>query len=256
MYPWQNLTVALACWRARKQLEAERHSIEYADLITSPTVHVMEESLKQGLKLAKARAVIPNPMPPIPATIPSESTIPTVAFVGRIDIRKGIQFLPGIIRRVAEHCPSVRIEIAGGDTYARGLGSLQGWLSKKLQGCGAEIVFHGRVDLSQTNDIYGRSWVVMLPSRWDNFPTVILEAMARSKAVVASPFGGTPEMLQGTSCPVVDPVSPAFADQIVRLLSGAELRRQAGASGHQKAIREYAPAVIARQYVEFLGHHV
>ena len=55
---------------------------------------------------------------------------------------------------------------------------------------------------------------MILPSRWDNFPTVLLEAMARSRPVVSSPNGGMPEMLEGTLCQAVDPSTPAFADEV------------------------------------------
>jgi glycosyltransferase involved in cell wall biosynthesis len=94
--------------------------------------------------------------------------------------------------------------------------------------------------------------VVLLPSRWDNFPTVLLESMSYGKAVVASPHGGMVEMLQDTLCSVAEPESDKFIEEVARFLRSDVLRKDVGRSMFDKACRAYAPDVVAAAYLDFV----
>jgi glycosyltransferase involved in cell wall biosynthesis len=99
---------------------------------------------------------------------------------------------------------------------------------------------------------YRRAWIVIIPSRWDTFPTVMLEAMSLGKPVVASPHGGMPEMLENTLCRALLPESKAFTQQIELLLSDARRRHEAGESLRRKALAAYAPDRIVSRYLAFI----
>jgi glycosyltransferase involved in cell wall biosynthesis len=254
MYPWQRLTVGLAAARNWKQTRAERFSIEHADMAAIPSERMHSELKRQGFRLPARIAILPNPAPMAPDPACEEAPVPTVLMIGRIDVGKGIQYIPAIVAYLVARHPDVRIEIAGDDSYARGIGSLRSWLTNQLGELSGHVIFLGKLEAQALHEAYGRAWVVMVPSRWDNFPTVVLEAMARGKAIVSSPNGGMPEMLDETLCRIEDPALPVFSESILHFLADRSLRMAAGSSARQRATSVYDAARIARRYVEFMQY--
>lgn len=250
-YPWQRMTLALARARARRQIQAERFVMRRADALLSPSQRLMDELSKQGIRLPSHRAVIPNPIFATAGEVASESGRPTLLFVGRIEFLKGIAFLPDVLRAVRDVLPDTVLELVGGDTYARGIGSVQGWLEKRFADQADHVIFRGRLHGDELRAAYQRSWVVLHPSLWDNFPTVLLEAMSEGKPVVSTPHGGMPEMLQDTGCPIEDPRGPAYAGVVVGLMCNKAMREKIGQSARRRVMSEYNPKRVADQYVAF-----
>ena len=79
--------------------------------------------------------------------------------------------------------------------------------------------------------------LVVVPSViFDTFPTVNLEAMAAGKAVIATCFGGSVELVNdGETGYIVNPLDvEAFADRLRRLLDDEELRGAMGRRGQAR----------------------
>lgn len=254
LFPWQRPLIKAAFLRNWKLTLREKQSIERADFLTAPSSRIFEEMEKQQINLPVNRAVIPNPIKVGMCTSSVEAPVPTLLLVARLDIGKGIQYLPAILRHLVVEFPDIIIEFAGGDSYARGLGYLKQWLIKEAGELAGHFCFLGHLNKEELHAAYERSWVVILPSRWDNFPTVVLEAMSHQKPVVTSPHGGMPEMLACTLCKSVCPESAEFSDEIALLLRDAVLRKAAGVSMLEKAVKEYAPNVVAASYTKFVEH--
>lgn len=254
--PWQKMMIDLACVRQWRSIRAEQDCLEHADILLASCQKIMDEAERQRLKLPKFRTVAPNPIPSLPHWENREADSPTLLMVGRCDIGKGIGYLPKLLSELAPDFPGLRLEIRGDDSYARGLGSMRAWLERQLGPLMRHVRFLDFLDREALDDAYRRAWVVMVPSRWDTFPQVVLEAMVRKKAIAASPFGGMPEMLADTSCAVAEPSSHAFAGAIARFLDDPARRRQAGESACRRAAQAYAPAQVARDYVEFISAHL
>lgn len=252
IYGWQRLTLGMALLLKLHEVSNERSCIEKADLLCAPSRRVMDEMKKQGLRLPPKIAAIPNPVVTEPTVQSPESASPTLLLVGRIEAIKGIEFLPAIVGALVKRWPDIVLEIAGDDTYARGLGMMKDWLSNQFSGLANHVRFLGKLSRTDLTLAYSRAWVVIVPSRWDNFPTAILEAMSMSKAIVASPNGGMPEMLADTSCPVADPASPQFAQRIDDLLSDPCKRTEAGLSARRKVDTSYSATAVVGQYIKFV----
>lgn len=248
LYGWQRLFIHLAIWRKRTEYLAEKYCIEHADMLIAPSNRVVYEMRKQDLSISKSVDIIPNPIIPSKTFVNVESEKPTLLFIGRLDIGKGIQYLPKIMKSLNRQ--DVSLEIVGPDTYARGIGYLEKWLRKQFSECIGDVHFFGKLDATETAKAYQRAWVVIVPSRWDNFPTIVLESMCYAKPVVASPHGGMPEMLKGTLCSVADPSTPQFAHALRTLLEDKSFRKRAGKSMYEKFKSEYVPEIVACKYIE------
>jgi len=252
-YSWQKHMIDLACIRQWRSIRAEQYSIEHADILLAPCHRIFEEAERQGLKLPRCRVVTPNPIGKITGYTNQEADLPTLLLVGRLDMGKGIAYLPDLLRRLVPEFPRLRIEIAGGDNYARGLGSMRSWLEKQLGSMIQHVCFLGLLDRVALDDAYRRAWAVIVPSRWDTFPQVVLESMIRSKAIVASPHGGMPEMLSGTDCTISDPSTDMFSVAIADFMRNSARRKQAGESACRYAETAYAPAHVAQSYIKFVS---
>jgi glycosyltransferase involved in cell wall biosynthesis len=251
-YGWQKWLIAAALLRKRRQMAFEKDCIQMADIACSPSQKLIDEIRLQGLTMPRHLAVIPNPIMPVSRGLVPETGVPRILFVGSIDLRKGIEFLPDIIASVCSRFPEALLEIAGNDSFARGLGSMRAWLSSRLGDSIAHVRFLGNLDEWDLDAAYRRAWVVVAPSRWDNFPGSVLEAMIRGKAIVSSHNGGMPEMLEGTSCVIEDPSKGIFVDRVIAFLSDSRSRNLAGESARQKALKDYSPETIVRRYEAFV----
>lgn len=251
-YSWQRILVDLACLRDRKRLARERISLSHPELLIAPSGQILQEMKIQGLALSTLQGLIPNPIPTITNWVNREADVPTLLLIGRIDIGKGIEYLPLFVEKLIKRFPEIRVEIAGGDSYARMIGSTKEWLIKKMGGLKDSINFLGELDHYALDKAYGRAWVVIVPSKWDTFPTVVLEAMARGKAIVSSCNGGMPEMLSGTACKIADPAKSEFSEAVAEFVFDKVLREQAGSSAKARALEAYAPDRISDVYINLL----
>lgn len=250
-YSWQRLIWQLARARARTQMRNEIDSIRRADLLLCPSRRLLDELDRQGVALPEGRGVVPNPIAD-PGEGRQEATCPTLLFVGRLEFLKGIACLPDLLAAVSRAVPDVRLELVGDDTYARGVGSLKRWLDRRWGTNADRVSYLGRLNGDALDAAYRRAWVLVAPSLWDNFPTVVLEAMIRGTCVVTTPDGGMPEMLAGTGVPTHDPHSTDFVEDVKTVLQDDALRASRGRSLRDRAMRAYSPAVVVSDYLAFL----
>ena len=252
VYPWQRLTVWVALLRIRRQRRAERICVVEPDLASAPSEKICRDLLAQGTSIPDHFSIIPNIFPS--STAPAwdeESSVPTLFFAGRLELRKGIQYLPAILAQVVKEHPGAVLELAGADRYARGIGFLKEWLQKQFGSLSSHVRFLGPLTEEDLVRAYDRCRVFVFPTKWDNFPMVILEAMARGKAIVTTPHGGMPEMLAGTGSPIEDPSKSAFAEAVRRLLGDHRERERIGHANWQK-VQDYSPEKVIPQYINFL----
>jgi glycosyltransferase involved in cell wall biosynthesis len=92
--------------------------------------------------------------------------------------------------------------------------------------------------------------ILVMPSRWEGLPMALLEGMAMGKAVIASPVGGIPDVIEDGA----DGLLVAAGDQeawcmaIRRLIADRELRQQLGEKAQLTVQRHYSAEAVARAY--------
>lgn len=112
---------------------------------------------------------------------------PIVAVVGRLDPQKGTDWLLQQIPQIATRWSTIQFVFAG-----RGNAAAYAQVADRL-GVSQRVHFLGwRGDVA---GILKRSDLLLLPSRWEGMPNVVLEAMALGVPVLATPTHGVMELL-------------------------------------------------------------
>jgi glycosyltransferase involved in cell wall biosynthesis len=169
--------------------------------------------------------------------IPSDAKV--VLYVGRFDRRKGIETLVrAIAKSNGRDNGNLRLVIAGGFRPGESDGIECDRIKAivKELGLDAMTTFPGRLTESELPIYYAAANVCVVPSHYEPFGLVAIEAMASRTPVVASQVGG----LQFTVIPEVTGLlvppqdDAAFARAIDRILSNPAWADQLGIMGRQR----------------------
>jgi glycosyltransferase involved in cell wall biosynthesis len=162
-----------------------------------------------------------------PAELPAE---PHALFVGVLEPYKNVENLAAAWRLVAERVPGATLRLIG-DGHLRGVAE------------GLVADFPDRV--SWTRAVPGEevaraldgAWLLLLPSRAEGTPRIVLEAFCRGRAVVGGSVGGVPDVVEdGVSGILVDPGDvKGIANAVVRLLGDRAEAERMGLAGRERA---------------------
>ena len=169
---------------------------------------------------------------------PADPPRPHAPAAPHIVIARNLEPIYGIdaglraLARAAGRLPGLRASIAGSGPARDGLAALATEL-----GLGDRVRFTGRLDVPQMAELYRSADVVLNPSRADNAPNSILEALACGVPVVSTDVGGIPHLVtHGREAWLVPPDAPdALAEGIVRVLEDPGLRAGLVAHGLELA---------------------
>jgi len=180
--------------------------------------------------------------------------VPHVLYVGRQTPIKGLETLLDAMARLRASGSRARLSIVGGDTDEP-LDGHEAALRERLGrlGLGDAVRFVGAQPQDRLAAWYVAADVTVLPSYYESFGMVALEAMACGSPVVASRVGGLQSTVRdrvtGLLVPDHDPV--ALADALDRLLGDEDLRWRLGREGVRWAAQHRWPCVaeaVCREY--------
>jgi D-inositol-3-phosphate glycosyltransferase len=229
-----------------RRIAVETEIVRSADALVAATP-VEREQLEQLYAADRGRIRVISPgvdierFHPIPAAHAQEhiGICPdrrTILFVGRIEPLKGIDNLLRAMARIAEKCPDLReglcVSIVGGDLDRVREDDEMMRLQELREelGIGDIVTFLGARDQDMLQYYYSAAEMVVMPSDYESFGMVALEAMACGTPVIASDVGGLAFLVKqgrtGYRVPARDPA--ALAAKITRLLTDEGLRRRIG----------------------------
>ncbi len=171
-------------------------------------------------------------------------------FVGRIEPLKGLETLLRAMALVAdEHghgqwqphtCPGMCLAVIGGSPDADQDVEMSRLKSLRQElGLDEMVTFLGARDQDTLQYYYSAADVVIMPSHYESFGMVALEAMACGTPVIASEVGGLAFLVKHgrTGFHVPDREPRQLADRILALIDDPQLRERLG-----RQAREYAQA--------------
>ena len=184
------------------------------------------------------------------ALAPSRPSEPRLLFAGVLTPRKNVVGLLNSFAQVRQAVPEARLIMVGPHPDPDYAQTVQDRVTSLALGDSVDIV--GFVDNDRLRHEIATARAVVLFSREETAPTIIAQAMAAGKPVVASRVGGVPEMVNdGESGFVVESEDEtALAERMLTLLNDQDLCLRMGARGHELALARFNPEAVARQTVE------
>ena len=171
-----------------------------------------------------------------------------ILFVGRLEKRKGANYLLNAYARLKKEHPNIRLIIVGPGVNLRRRYELKVRLSRLK-----DVVFTGGISYEDLPRYYQMADIFCAPATGkESFGIVLLEAMALGKPIVATSIEGYSSVVtsgeQGLLVPPKN--SKALAEALERLVNDTALRRRLGDKG-LLAVRNYDWTLVARRVLDY-----
>ena len=172
-------------WLVRRIARSSKRVVSLGGRLTP-----MLESVTRGsgarVQVLPNAVALPESAPPYPA----DGGALRLLFVGRFAFNKGIDLLLRVASRLHAEGTNVRIVLAGdGPERAR----------MERDGLPPNVELAGQVDDARLESLYADCHALVLPTRFEGMPTVVLEAMARARPVIVSDVGASAELVDSTN---------------------------------------------------------
>jgi glycogen(starch) synthase len=179
----------------------------------------------------------------LPKPLPTER--PRLLCLGRLQTQKGFDLALSALAAVVEKFPNVRLTIAGDGPERAALERRTSEL--KLTGF---VDFIGWVSPEKVPELINTAAIVLMPSRWEGFGLVALEAGLMARPVIASRVGGLPEVVahEQTGLLVDSENSRSLADAILFLLTQPEQAARIGQAARRRAQELFSWARCVEAY--------
>jgi D-inositol-3-phosphate glycosyltransferase len=179
-------------------------------------------------------------------------------FVGRIEPLKGIETLLRAVAILRERgvcqCDELALSVIGGDpsedAAARNAEMDRLKALREDLGIADLVTFVGKQDQDALPDYYAAAEAVIMPSHYESFGMVALEAMACGTPVIASEVGGLAFLVKDgeTGFHVPDRDPDALADRICEIIINPLLHARMGGRAAEYA-KEYSWELIAERII-------
>lgn len=200
--------------------------------------NIIEEQVKGS---AVRIEILPNAVDPPESLVAYPVNKPIeLLFVGRFAFNKGIDLLVEAARHFDRKRSDVRFILAGDGPLMAGF---------KEQGLPSNMELLGKVGDDVLRELYGRCHALVLPTRFEGMPTVVLEAMANARPVIVSDVGATAELVKGSNGLLIEKGKASSLIAAIEEFIGlsVEERSQMGRNGSRKVQERYTWPVVARR---------
>ncbi|MDW8215511.1 MAG: glycosyltransferase family 4 protein [Roseiflexaceae bacterium] len=171
---------------------------------------------------------------------PAEARERRILFVSRLFPRKGAQYL---LEALAE------LPLDGWEVTIAGDGPMLEELKAQAQRLGVPVDWRGFITGEPLEELYATSAIFVFPSTNDNFPVVLLEALAGGCAVITTNVSGMPEVVGDAGILVPPQDVPALRAAIRRLMHDDDLRTDLSVRARAR-IAYFAWEDVIRRYLE------
>ncbi len=199
-------------------------------------IHVIHNGLDPQLYLTPARLDLRKELGLHPGAL-------LLGFVGQLDERKGLTWLLPAFRATQQQHPDAHLVLVG-----------EGPMRSEIENFARTHNLQNNIHLlgfrRDIHEIMKNLTLLTLPSLWEGFGIVLLEAMAAARPVVTTLVSSMPEIVQDriTGRVVAVKDSEALAGAFNEILSDASLADQWGQNGRQRVLEHFTIDHMVDQY--------
>lgn len=174
-----------------------------------------------------------------------------IGFVGQLDERKGIDTLLASFEIVASENADVHLVLAG-----------EGAKRAAIEQFARQHNLTARIHLlgfqKDITDIMKGIDALVLPSLWEGFGIVLIEAMAAGKPAITTNVSSMPEIVVDNETGRVVPVNDekALAAAMQQIVRNPQLARQWGAKGRQRVLELFTIDRMIDELEDYFRRHI
>jgi glycosyltransferase involved in cell wall biosynthesis len=198
-----------------------RFSVRRADAVRTISEFTSKRVRREGIEPASvfpAYVDFATFLETPPAHLPPS---PRALFVGVLERYKNVDGLADAWRLVVQRLPDARLLVVG-------TGRERETIERLVTELPDQTVWESRLAPEDVARVLDESTLLVLPSRSEGLPRIVIEAFCRGRPVVGTRTGGIPDIVEdgvnGVLVPSEDP--EALAEVLVRVLSDHELQEQ------------------------------
>jgi glycosyltransferase involved in cell wall biosynthesis len=170
----------------------------------------------------------------------------SILYLGRVELRKGCDLLLDALRTVHRAEPRTQVTFIGSvaDDMAEDFSAF-------LQSESSWVRHLGAIAKEQVGQHMAQHDMIVLPSRFETLPRVLIEALAVGIPQVATPVNGIPEIVEhDVTGLLVEPENPhALAEAMLKLAAAPETRAKMSFRSRQRAMEKFDISRVMRSYV-------
>lgn len=240
--PTQRLRVALRLTRALQRIALWR-----ATKLISPSAAHAQAVAKELGRSVETITVVPHGLPLLSRRRAQPPESPLVLFVGRLQAVKGVRDALIAFAKARQSVPQAQLVLLGGNHPTEPQAALD-MLIKQL-GIGEAVQQLGNLPHEALSGWYAKAYLLIMPSYYESFGLVALEAMAHGLPIVGYASSALPEVIERAGALVPSGDVEALAQALIVVLSDDQLWRQLSAQAMQRA----AHYTVARQVDQSLA---
>jgi len=158
-----------------------------------------------------------------------------IGIFGRLIEQKGVDVLLNAFEAIYRQHPQARLLIVGDGPDRKAL-------ERQANQLGLEKVTHFTGWIDQAQRLMPACDMIVVPSRWEGFGLVTLEAMGWELPIIASRTSSLPEIIRDRETGLLVPSEnvEALASAISLLLQNPEYAKKLGQSGYERLITDFS----------------
>ncbi len=178
-------------------------------------------------------SVVPHGLPMPIATQTRLPQLPLVLFVGRLSAIKGAYDALSAFAKARQAIPHAQLVLIGDPHPTAPQAAIEAWIAQL--GISESVQQLGSLSRQALSGWYAQARLLLMPSYYESFGLVALEAMAHGLPVIGYASGGLPELIGqgGMLAPRSD--TDALAEALVRALSDDQVWRTLSARALERA---------------------
>ena len=213
--------------------------VQLADFISAPTIQMKNwVSINWKINPDKIK-VIENPFVENEAfkNAITDNEEQAIIFYGRLNVLKGLITATKAMKQILKNNPGWRWIVIGDDgTAADGKASMKVWMQSQLKNVTAQVTYYDSLPNKKIPELLRQASIVLIPSLFESYSYVTIEAMCAGKAVIGSTNTGIASLIENNvTGRLANPYNnKEWKNTVQQLINDKKLRQRIG-----KAAREY-----------------
>lgn len=155
-----------------------------------------------------------------------------ITYAGRVLKQKGLIELVTVFNKLSKEFSNIELHIAGDGNLLNEL--------KKLASKNKKVIFHGRLPFDNLVPLYSKTNIFVYAPTWpEGLPSSVLEAGYMKCTVIASPHGGTKEIVDDNVNGLLISNQDELESALRKTITDKELRERLSENLHDKITKNF-----------------